>query len=95
MGNLSALVLHDAEHGVLQLDGVQTFLPLGHRGVDVHAIDPEIVRILPLRCLKMCANTKTFPNSPSILGPQPHGGQNAAHFLGFFSHQIGILCTEV
>lgn len=28
--------LHDAEHGVLQLDGVQALLPLSHRGVDVH-----------------------------------------------------------
>lgn len=28
---------HNAEHGVLQLDGVKALLPLGHRGVDVHA----------------------------------------------------------
>lgn len=42
----------------------------------------------------MCAKAN-MSNSLSILGPQPHSWQNAAHFLGFFSHQIWIHCAEV
>lgn len=42
----------------------------------------------------MCAKAN-MSNSLSILGPQPHSRQNAAHFLGFFSHQIWIHSAEV
>lgn len=90
MENLYAVVLHYAEHSILQLNGVQTFLPLGHRGVDIHTRTRHCY-ISHTTLFKTCPK----PNSPSVLGPQPHSRQNTGHFLGFFSHQIRILCTEI
>ena len=34
-------------------------------------------------------------HSPSVLCSEPHGGQNAAHFLSLFPHQVLLLCCWV
>lgn len=86
---------HDAEHGVLQLDGVKALLPLGHRRVDVHA---ETHRRHTYTLMRGPYRRVDLPrkgsNSPAVLSPQPHGWQNAAHLLSLFSHQVLPFCAR-
>lgn len=60
-----------------------------------YTLEPDIVLFYIILQTEILCKTPKISNSLSILGPQPYSRQNTAHFLGFFSHQIRILCTEV
>lgn len=60
-----------------------------------YTLEADVGTFPPWHVLNVCKTKHLSTNSLSVLGPQPHSRQNAAHFLGFFSHQIWILCAEV
>lgn len=84
---------HDAEHSVFQLDGVKALLPLGHRGVDVHA-ETHHTHALTRVPYGRVDERRRGSNSPAVLSPQPDGWQNAVHLLSLFSHQVLPLCAH-
>lgn len=60
------MYLHDAEHRVLQLDGMETPPPLSHRGVDINAAtrsSPGSVKTSAV-CTKSCTNTQKLSHHP-------------------------------
>lgn len=77
---------HYAEYRVLQLDGVETLLPLSHGGVDIYTACSGVHQSEDWYGTQTLGNQT--PDSPSILGPQPHGGQDATHLLGLLPHQV-------
>lgn len=90
--------IHQAQHRVLQLDGVQTRLPVGHSRVHVQPVGGGSVgRGSPQGPSPTPATGA--PHLPAILGSQPHGGQGTAAgplgvstglLLGLRTTQVGL-----
>lgn len=67
---------HQAQHGVLQLDGVQTLLPVGHSRVHVEPAGGGTVGGGSPRGPSPPRPPR--PSLPAVLGSQPHGGCSTA-----------------
>ena len=91
-----SLYLHYAEHRILQLYRMEALLPLSHRWVHIHTRKTNsIIRFLEFWPYIYTVSETYILHSPSILCSEPHGGQNAAHFLSLFPHQVLLLCCGI